>query len=82
MEMEMEMETSKETEIKASELFKAAELGNTSLFSSFSKDQLAKFLSFRNDDGRSLLHVAASSAQSKVLIKFFFIFRVGLFIFE
>lgn len=69
--MEMEIDASKETETTATDLFKAAESGDASLFHTFSSDQLSNFLSLRNEDGRSLLHVATSSAHSKVPFDFF-----------
>ena len=48
-------------QIRDEELFKAAESGNFLVFMSLSLQQLAKSISFRNEDGRSLLHVSASS---------------------
>ncbi|KAF3522830.1 hypothetical protein F2Q69_00046128 [Brassica cretica] len=48
-------------QIRDEELFKAAESGDFSVFMSLSLQQLAKSISFRNEDGRSLLHVSASS---------------------
>ncbi|KMT09011.1 hypothetical protein BVRB_6g137170 isoform B [Beta vulgaris subsp. vulgaris] len=61
------MDAREDTEMAAKEVFKAAEIGDTSVFKSFSDDKLSKFLSLRNDDGRSLLHVAASSTHSEVV---------------
>ena len=53
-------------QIRDEELFKAAESGDSSVFMSLSPQQLAKSLSFRNEDGRSLLHVSASFGHSQV----------------
>ncbi|CAG7862173.1 unnamed protein product [Brassica rapa] len=61
--MEVETDASKGQEskqIRDEELFKAAESGDSSVFMSLSPQQLVKSLSFRNEDGRSLLHVSAS----------------------
>ncbi|KAK1297425.1 hypothetical protein QJS10_CPB15g01343 [Acorus calamus] len=58
--MEMEIDI---PEIKDSELFGAAESGNSELFRSLSAEQLAKARSLRNEDERTLLHVAASSGH-------------------
>ncbi|ONK64805.1 uncharacterized protein A4U43_C07F30130 [Asparagus officinalis] len=52
---------------KPKELFKSAEKGDASLFKSLTGDQLNNVRSLRNDDGRSLLHVAAASGQSEVV---------------
>lgn len=65
----MEIDAPKQPEskqIRDEELFKAAEWGDSSLFMSLSPEQLAKSLNFRNEDGRSLLHVAASFGHSQV----------------
>ncbi|KAF2595234.1 hypothetical protein F2Q70_00042389 [Brassica cretica] len=63
--MEAETDATKGQEskqqIRDEELFKAAESGNFLVFMSLSLQQLAKSISFRNEDGRSLLHVSASS---------------------
>ena len=53
-------------QIRDEELFKAAESGNFLVFMSLSLQQLAKSISFRNKDGRSLLHVSASFGHSQV----------------
>ncbi|CDP00399.1 unnamed protein product [Coffea canephora] len=55
------------TQIKDEDLFKAAENGDVSVFESLSDGQLLKALSLRNEDGRSLLHVAVSFAQTQVV---------------
>lgn len=63
----MEIDTRKEElKIKDDDLFRAAESGDASTFKSLSQEQLSRALSLRNEDSRSLLHVAASSAQSEV----------------
>ena len=61
------MEIDNPEEIKADEVFKAAESGDSSVFDSLSPQNLLKILSFRNEDQRSLLHVAASSGRTQVL---------------
>ena len=66
MEMEIDPPRRPEREPKPEDLFKAAESGDSSAFAALSKDQLSKSLSLRDDDGRSLLHVAASSGQLEV----------------
>ncbi|KAJ4850980.1 hypothetical protein Tsubulata_047229, partial [Turnera subulata] len=48
-------------------LFKAAEAGDASVFKSLPPEHLSKALSLRNDDERSLLHVAASSGHPEVV---------------
>lgn len=55
--------------MKEKELFKAAESGDASLFNSLSSNsnRLSNFLSLRNEDGRSLLHVAVSSSHPEVV---------------
>ncbi|KAF3656940.1 putative serine/threonine-protein phosphatase 6 regulatory ankyrin repeat subunit C-like isoform X2 [Capsicum annuum] len=52
-------------EMKEKELFKAAECGDSSLFKSLTEHQLIKALSLRNEDARSLLHVAVSSGHTQ-----------------
>lgn len=62
--------TTTTNEIKAEELFKAAESGDTSVFQSLISQQQVlphDILSLRNEDQRSLLHVAVSSASTQVL---------------
>ncbi|XWS34163.1 hypothetical protein CRYUN_Cryun21dG0016600 [Craigia yunnanensis] len=54
-------------EIKENYLFKAAETGDSSIFKSLSEDHLSKSLELWNEDGRSLLHVAVSSARPEVV---------------
>ncbi|XP_075104124.1 uncharacterized protein LOC107778106 isoform X1 [Nicotiana tabacum] len=54
-------------QIKDKDLFKAAESGDSSLFESLTEEQLLKALSLRNEDVRSLLHVAVSSAHAQVV---------------
>ncbi|KAG9152859.1 hypothetical protein Leryth_012477 [Lithospermum erythrorhizon] len=54
-------------EIEESELMKAAEAGDVDVFKALSQQQLLKALSLRNQDHRSLLHVAVSSAKIKVV---------------
>ncbi|KAL0660785.1 hypothetical protein Bca4012_097622 [Brassica carinata] len=67
--MEAETDATKGQEskqqIRDEELFKAAESGNFLVFMSLSLQQLAKSISFRNKDGRSLLHVSASFGHSQ-----------------
>ncbi|GMP93878.1 hypothetical protein CsSME_00043537 [Camellia sinensis var. sinensis] len=70
--MEMEIDPPKKPEvgaeaIKNDDFFNAAENGDSSFFEALSHDQLLKALSLRNEDCRSLLHVAASSAHPKVV---------------
>ncbi|MBA0692570.1 hypothetical protein Goari_010120 [Gossypium aridum] len=57
----------KSVEIKEKDLFKAAEKGDSSIFKSLSQDHLTKSLKLRNEDARSLLHVAVSSAHPEVV---------------
>ncbi|KAK8579586.1 hypothetical protein V6N12_069903 [Hibiscus sabdariffa] len=42
-------------------------MGESSIFKSLSEEHLSKSLKLRNEDGRSLLHVAVSSAHSEVV---------------
>ncbi|GMP28102.1 hypothetical protein CsSME_00003782 [Camellia sinensis var. sinensis] len=70
--MEMEIDPPKKPEvgaeaIKDDDFFNAAENDDSSFFEALSHDQLLKALSLRNEDCRSLLHVAASSAHPKVV---------------
>ncbi|PWA74857.1 26S proteasome non-ATPase regulatory subunit 10 [Artemisia annua] len=58
----MVMENDQPVTLKTDDLFKAAENGNVSVFKSLSESQLP----LRNDDGRSLLHVAVSSAHLEI----------------
>lgn len=64
-QMDMEIE-GEQAVVKDEDLFKAAENGDSSIFEVLSHQQLLKSLSLRNEDRRSLLHVAASSARSAV----------------
>ncbi|KHG01708.1 ankrd52 [Gossypium arboreum] len=57
----------KSVEIKEKDLFKAAEKGDSSIFKSLSQDHLTKSVKLRNEDARSLLHVAVSSAHPEVV---------------
>jgi 26S proteasome non-ATPase regulatory subunit 10 len=63
----MEIATDTAKQMRDEELFKAAEWGDSSLFMSLSEEQLSKSLNFRNEDGRSLLHVAASFGHSQIV---------------
>ena len=70
--MDMEIDTPKpevgdEQGIKVEDLFNAAEKGESSIFRALSQAQLLKALSLRNDDCRSLIHVAASSGHAEVV---------------
>uniref|UniRef100_A0A7N2R224 Uncharacterized protein n=1 Tax=Quercus lobata TaxID=97700 RepID=A0A7N2R224_QUELO len=68
MDMEIDPPNTKpEVVIKDDDLFKAAESGDASTFKSLSQNQLSKALSLRNEDGRSLLHVAVSSSHPEVV---------------
>lgn len=58
---------SEDLHIKEKDLFKAAETGDSSTFESLSEDQLSKSLKLRNEDGRSLLHVAVSSSRTEAV---------------
>ncbi|XP_044492724.1 26S proteasome non-ATPase regulatory subunit 10-like [Mangifera indica] len=49
------------------DLFKAAETGDSSIFQSLSQQHLSKSLSLKNEDGRSLLHVAVSSSHPEMM---------------
>jgi hypothetical protein len=51
---------------KPEDLFCAAEKGDASLFQNLPEDSLARARSLRNEDGRSLLHVASSFGHSPV----------------
>jgi 26S proteasome non-ATPase regulatory subunit 10 len=44
-------------------LFRAAESGDAAAFASLSPADLAAVLSLRNEDGRSLLHVAVAAGK-------------------
>lgn len=65
--MDMEIDASKDVPlIKDEHLFKAAETGDSSAFTALSSQQLSQSLSLRNEDDRSLLHVAVSSGHADV----------------
>ena len=66
MEMEVDTEKKQQDVVKEKDLFKAAEEGDMSTFEAHSSETLSKALSLRNEDARSLLHVAASSGHSQV----------------
>lgn len=66
MEMEVDIEKKQQDVVKEKDLFKAAEEGEASTFEALSSEILSKALSLRNEDARSLLHVAASSGHSQV----------------
>ncbi|KAL8104599.1 hypothetical protein AgCh_028717 [Apium graveolens] len=63
----MDMEIDGTTKLKPEELFKAAEAGDTSVFDSLSQPNLVMIFSLRNEDQRSLLHVATSSGHTQVV---------------
>lgn len=65
MEMEVDREK-KQHDVKEKDLFKAAEEGDAAMFQALSAETLSKALSLRNEDARSLLHVAASFGHSQV----------------
>eukprot|EP00249_Psilotum_nudum_P029227 c39701_g1_i1 orf=79-825(+) len=53
--------------ISEQDLFKSAEAGNVSVFQSLSQDQLSKLSCLLNEDGRSLLHVAAAAGHEQIV---------------
>ena len=61
---------SEDLQTKEKDLFKAAETGDSSIFKSLSEEHLSKSLKLRNEDGRSLLHVAVSSSRPEVTPSF------------
>ncbi|KAK3421851.1 hypothetical protein EUGRSUZ_G02461 [Eucalyptus grandis] len=70
--MEMEIDsapsaTPEQRPIRDEDLFKAAEGGDPAAFRALARDQLSKVLSLRNEDGRSLLHVAASAGHAEIV---------------
>ena len=65
MEMEVDSEK-KQHNVKEKDLFKAAEEGDAATFQALSAETLSKALSLRNEDARSLLHVATSFGHSQV----------------
>lgn len=65
--MDMEIDASKDVRlINDDDLFKAAETGDSSVFTALTPHQLSQSLSLRNEDDRSLLHVAVSSGHADV----------------
>ncbi|KAK9132711.1 hypothetical protein Scep_012239 [Stephania cephalantha] len=52
-----------ETRLKDDDLYDAAERGDALVIKSLSENHFQRALSLRNEDGRSLLHVAASSGH-------------------
>ncbi|KAL9999861.1 hypothetical protein Hdeb2414_s0457g00897951 [Helianthus debilis subsp. tardiflorus] len=54
------------TIIKDDDLFNAAGNGDVSYFKSLSQPQLLRSLTLRNEDRRSLLHVAVSSRHTEI----------------
>ncbi|KAJ1389823.1 Ankyrin repeat [Sesbania bispinosa] len=77
MEMEVDSETKQEV-MKEKDLFKAAEEGNSSIFEAVSPQTLSKALSLRNEDARSLLHVAASSGHSQLWLGIYQVVKILL----
>ncbi|CAN0896474.1 26S proteasome non-ATPase regulatory subunit 10 [Linum grandiflorum] len=63
MEINPPTQASDLPQIKDEDFFKAAETGDCSVLSSLPPPQLTKSVSLRNDDRRSLLHVASSSGH-------------------
>ena len=67
--MDMEIDpTEPEAQIKDEDLFRAADSGDSSVFRALSPQQLLRALSLRNEDGRSLLHVATSLGHLEVCL--------------
>lgn len=62
----MEIDGKSAGDLKGEDLFRAAESDDSSVFKSLSEEQLSKASRLRNEDGRSLLHVAVSSSNTKV----------------
>lgn len=56
------------SQIEDKDLFKAAETGDSSAFKSLPPELLSKALALQNEDGRSVLHVAASSGHPEVIL--------------
>lgn len=73
MEMEIDPPANPPEAADAKLLFTAAESGDAAAFSNLSPDQLRHARSLRNDDRRSLLHVAAASGHAEVNTSSFFI---------
>ncbi|CBI27255.3 unnamed protein product, partial [Vitis vinifera] len=59
--------TEPEAQIKDEDLFRAADSGDSSVFRALSPQQLLRALSLRNEDDRSLLHVATSLGHLEVV---------------
>lgn len=70
MEMEVDAQPQQDIIKQEKDLFKAAETGDSSTFKALSPETLSKALYLRNEDARSLLHVAASSGHSQVQFPF------------
>lgn len=73
MQMEMEIDTPWEpeitgTKIKGEDLFRAAETGDLAVFRNLSQEQFLTASTLRNEDDRSLIHVAASSGHAEVCL--------------
>ncbi len=54
--------------IDSDALFEAAESGKDGVFEHLSPEQLTKARTLRNEDDRSLLHVAASTGHTQVFV--------------
>lgn len=68
MDMEVDPPKPEQQQVKEGDLFKAAENGDAAIFRALSPENFSKSLSLRNEDGRSLLHVAVSSGHSQVFL--------------
>lgn len=64
--MEIDAPEPQSRPIKDEEFFRAAESGDSSVFQALSPEQLTRALSLTDEDGRSVLHVAVSSAKLDV----------------
>jgi hypothetical protein len=60
-------------------LFEAAESGKDGVFEHLSPEQLTKARTLRNEDDRSLLHVAASTGHTQVFFFFLLHFHSSSF---
>ncbi|KAJ7570698.1 hypothetical protein O6H91_01G132100 [Diphasiastrum complanatum] len=56
-----------EEELSKDDLFKAAESGRVEVFETLSHRQLSRLCALRNEDDRTLLHVAAAAGHSSVV---------------
>uniref|UniRef100_A0A0D6R704 Uncharacterized protein n=1 Tax=Araucaria cunninghamii TaxID=56994 RepID=A0A0D6R704_ARACU len=67
--MEIDVPASTTTNMKDDDLFKAAESGNLEVFQRLAEDQLQlnRARSIRNEDSRSLLHVAAAAGHHQIV---------------